>query len=382
MTVFKTVLKITKKYSTPIIMYTVFLVVFGALNVKTSDNSMNFVSEKPDILIINNDKNEGITKDLINYLEDNSNVKDIENDSGKIDDALFYRDLNYVVYIPKNFRQDFLNNKNPKVEIKSTGDYQASLADMLVNKYLNTVNKYNAIYDDEATIIKNVNEVLDNETNISVTTKLDTNNLSKATFFFNFTNYSLLAGCVYVICLILSSFQEEKIKKRTIISSTNYKTYNRKLMLSTSLFAFILAFFYIFLGLILNGKVMYSTHGLLYIINMLIFTLCALSIAFLIGNLISNKNAINGIINVVALGTSFLCGAFVPVEWLPDSVLKVAHVLPSYYFIQTNELIKKLEIINLDSLKPLINNSIMILLFTIVFILIILIVSKKKRKFN
>lgn len=382
MTVFKTVLKITKKYSTPIIMYTVFLVVFGALNVKTSDNSMNFVSEKPDILIINNDKNEGIIKNLINYLEDNSNVKDIENDSEKIDDALFYRDINYVVYIPKNFRQDFLNNKNPKVEIKSTGDYQASLADMLVNKYLNTANKYKAIYDDEDTIIKSVNNVLDNETKISVTTKLDTNNLSKATFFFNFTNYSLLAGCVYVICLILSSFQEEKIKKRTIISSTNYKTYNRKLMLSTSLFAFILAFFYIILGLILNGKVMYSTHGLLYIINMLIFTLCALSIAFLIGNLISNKNAINGIINVVALGTSFLCGAFVPVEWLPDSVLKMAHVLPSYYFIQTNELIKKLEIINLNSLKPLINNSIMILLFTIVFILITLIVSKKKRKFN
>ena len=33
-----------------------------------------------------------------------------------------------------------------------------------------------------------------------------------------------------------------------------------------------------------------------------------------------NKNAINGIINVVALGSSFLCGTFVPVEFLPNRV--------------------------------------------------------------
>lgn len=382
MTVFKTVLKIVKKYSTPIIMYTVFLVIFGGLNLEISENSMNFVAQKTDVLIINQDKEEGITKDLINYLEDNTNIKEIENKDKKIDDALFYRDLNYVVYIPKNFRQDFLENKNPKVEIKSTGDYQASLADMLLNKYMNLANKYKIVYDDEKTIINKINETLDEQTDISITTKLDTDKLSTVTSYFNFTNYSLLAGCVYVICLILFSFQEEKIKKRTIISSTDYKVYNRKLMLSTSVFAFMLAIMYVILAIILNGKIMFSIHGLLYIANMLLFTICALSIAFLIGNLVGNKSAINGIINVVALGTSFLCGAFVPVEWLPDSVLKVAHVLPSYYFIQTNELIKKLEVVNLESLKPLINNSIMIILFVLLFIIITTVITKKKRKFN
>ena len=381
MTVFKTVVKISKKYSTPIIMYTVFLVLFGGLNLKSSDNSMNFVAQKPDVLIINNDKEKGITKDLNSYLEKNTNIKEIENTAEKIDDAVFYREINYVVYIPKNFREDYLDDKNPKVEIKSTGDYQASLADMLLDKYMGLAQKYKLVYDDEVTIINKINETLDVETDISITTKLDTNKLSKATFFFNFTNYSILAGCVYVICLILSSFKEEKVKKRTIISSINYKKYNRKLLLSTSVFSFILAIIYIILGIILNGKIMFSIHGLLYIVNILIFTVCVLSIAFLIGNLIDNKNAINGIINVVALGTSFLCGAFVPIEWLPDSVLKMAHFLPSYYFIKTNELIKSLEIINIENLKPLIINSIIIILFTILFIIITTIVTKKKRKF-
>ena len=73
MTVFKTVLKIVKKYISPIIMYTVFLVIFGALNIQTSENSINFVAEKPDIMIINNDTNitstlpRIVTIDIMNF---------------------------------------------------------------------------------------------------------------------------------------------------------------------------------------------------------------------------------------------------------------------------------------------------------------------------
>ena len=103
-------------------------------------------------------------------------------------------------------------------------------------------------------------------------------------------------------------------------------------------------------------------------------------IAFLVANIISNKNAINGIINVIGLGSSFLCGAFVPVEWLPDTVLKIAHILPSYWYIQTNELVKTLEVINMESLKPIFTNMAVVLGFSIIFIIIANLISKKKRR--
>ena len=45
--------------------------------------------------------------------------------------------------------------------------------------------------------------------------------------------------------------------------------------------------------------------------------LCAISIAFLIGNLLNNKEAINGIVNVVALGSSFFQYTQNPVQWAP-----------------------------------------------------------------
>ena len=63
-------------------------------------------------------------------------------------------------------------------------------------------------------------------------------------------------GMIYVICLILASFKDIKIQKRTIISSTNYKTLNRQLLLSNSLFSIILLMIYVVLSFILVGDIM------------------------------------------------------------------------------------------------------------------------------
>lgn len=375
MTVFKTFLKVLNKYKSIIIMYTVILVFFGAFNMQSSDNQINFTNVKPNVLIINND-NGLISEGLVNYIAENSNIKDIEED--KIDDAIFFRDISYVIYIPSGFTEQFVNHQNPKLDIKSNKDYNASLAEILVERYLKVAGIYTDIYSEEELLLK-ISDTLNNTVELEMTSKIDTDNLSKAAYYYNFMNYSLLAGSVYVICLILSSFKDEKVSKRTNISSTKIETYNKTLLLSNSLFALFLWLCYVILSFILVGDIMFTTHGLIYILNSLVFTFCALTIAFLIGNLINNKEAMNGIINVVALGSSFLCGAFVPVEWLPDFVLKIAHVLPSYWYIQTNEMLKTIEVFNFETLKPILVNSLVIVLFATLFIILTNIISKKKR---
>lgn len=382
MTVFNTFLKILNKNKFIIIMYTVILVSFAGFNMQTSDTSFSFVSSKPDVLIINNDVEEGITADLIKYISENSNIIDIEDKGDNVNDALFYRDVNYIIYIPRNYRENFLNGLNPEIEIKTTGDYESEIARMLLSRYVNLANTYLKISDNEDELIKNINESLKVGSKIEVTSKLDTNKLSKATYYYNFANYSILAGCVYVICLILSSFKSEKIRKRTVISSTKYSKYNKELMLSNSILAIVLWLLYVILSFIIVGNIMFTVHGLLYILNSFVFTLCALSLAFLIANIITNKNAINGIVNVVALGSSFLCGAFVPIQYIPDAVLLIAHIFPSYWYIQNNELIKVMEVVNMDTLKPLLINVSVMIGFIVLFIIITNIVTKKLRKVN
>ena len=380
MTVFKTFLKILNKNKFIIILYTMFLIFFGGFNMQTSEHNTNFVASKPDIMIVNYDEEKGITKDLIKYMEENSNVVDLKNNEDAINDALFYRDVNYVVYIPKNYNKDFMDGKNPEIEIKSTGDYQSSFAEMLLSRYIKVANIYQKSINSEEELISKINETLSKKSEVEITSKLDTNILSKATFYYNFANYSIMACLIYVICLILASFKDIKIQKRTIISSTNYKTLNRQLLLSNSLFSIILWMIYVVLSFILVGDIMFSIHGIFYLINSFVFTICATTIALFIGNIVSNKNAISGIVNVIALGSSFLCGAFVPMEWLPDGVIKIAHILPSYYYISNNEVLKTLELINLNTIKPILLNIIIVLSFSIMFIILTNIVSKRKQK--
>ena len=380
MTVFKTFLKILNKNKFIVILYTVFLITFGGFNMQTSDNNTNFVASKPNIMIVNKDEDKGITQDLIKYITDNSNIIKLKNNEDAINDGLFYRDVDYVIYIPKNYNRDFMDGKNPKIDIKSTGDYKSSYAEMLLSRYIKVANIYQKSIDDEDELISKINETLSKESKVEIISKLDTNGLSKASFYYNFASYSILACLVYVICLILSSFKNMKIQKRTIISSTDYKKINRQLLLSNSLFSLVLWLMYVILSFILIKDVMFSIQGIIYLLNSLLFTICATTIAIFIGNIVYNKNAINGIVNVVALGSSFLCGAFVPMEWLPDGVLKIAHLLPSYYYISSNETLKKIEIFNLDTMQSILLNMLILIVYSLLFIILTNVVSKRKQK--
>ncbi len=378
MTVFKAFLKVLNKSKAPIIMYTVFLIIFAAFNVEKNDNPAQFTDEKPSIYIVSREDATGINRNLVDYMKKKCKFVDLKGQS--LEDALFYRDVSTILFLPEDFGKEIMEHKTPKVIIKSTQDVNASLTELILNKYIQTAYAYSRIAKTEEEVVEYMNATLSKETKVEVLSKLDTSHLNKATFYYNFLNYSLLAGLIYVICLIISSFKEEKIEKRTIVSSMEYKKFNRSLLLSNGLFALFLWAFYIILSMIMVGNIMFTTHGLFYILNAFIFSGCAVSIAFLIGNVIRNKNAINGIVNVIALGSCFLCGAFVPMEMLPKYVLNIAHILPSYWYIKTNEMIKTTEIFNIDSVTPMIINMGVVILFTIGFVIITNIITKRNRK--
>ena len=336
MTVYKTFFKVVNKYKFLILIYTAMLILFAGFNMQTSQNSTNFVAEKPDVLIINNDKEQKLSKNLVEYIEKNSNIVDIENDEEARNDALFYRDVSYIIYIPENYSKDFLNGLNPEINIKSAGDAGSSYAEMMLTRYIKVANIYQKELQNEDELIKTINETLEKEAETEITSKLDTDNLTRAAFYYNFMNYSILAGCVYVICIIISSFREEKIRKRTVISSMNYKKFNRQLLVSNGALALILWFLYVVLSFILIGDIMFTTHGLILIANSFVFSICSLTIAFLIANLINNKNAINGIINVVALRFKLFMWCFCASRMVARHYIKNSSYF-TFILVYTNE---------------------------------------------
>ena len=380
MTVFKTFLQVLKKNKFIVIMYTVILLIFGNFSMQSNQSSTTFEASKPTVFIVNEDQEEGITKDFIKYIKEKCDMAQIENSKEAIDDALFYEDLSLAVYIPQNFGKDFVEGKEPEITIKKRDSYYGSLAEMLLQRYIKVAKIYQKNIKNEEELVTKINETISKDIETEVTTKLDTTSLTKAARYFNFSSYSFLACLIYIISLILSTFNEEKVQKRTIISSYNYKKFNKILLLGNALYAFVLWALYVVMSFVFIGETMASVNGLLLIANSFIFVICATTLAFFIGNLVKNKDSINGIVNVIGLGSSFLCGAFIPLEWLPDSVKIIGHIFPTYYFVEANETIAKLEEINIDTLMPVITNAGIVVAFSVLFVVLTNLVTKKRRK--
>ncbi len=380
MTVFKTFWKIVNKYKGTIILYTVMLISFGGINLASNDTTTTFTSTLPNIAIVNNDQKSVLTNNLINYLSENSKVVDIENDEEKINDALFYRDVSYVVYIPKNYTNDVLKGMNPTIDIKSTNDYTSSLEEMMLTDYLNLQNTYLKLTTDQTKLTNYINDTLKDKSKVVLTSKVDTKSLSKVSRYFNFASYSILAVVIFIITLVLTSFKEKTVNKRIVVSSMNYKKHSGLILKSSLLYALIVWVLFSLLAIILLGKSLLNIRGLLLLLNTLIFTLQALTFALLISSLVNNKDAIGGIVNVVALGSAFLCGAFIPSMYLPEKVVSISHIFPAYYYNNSNNLVTSLEVINLTTLKPFITNIMMMLVFMLVFIVLNNFVIKNKRK--
>ena len=378
MTIFKTYWKIVKKNIGIIILYTVMLLVFGTMNLKANKNSFEFRSSKPDIIIVNNSSGI-ITDNLISYLKTNANVKNIT-DENDIDDAVFFRDANYVIYIPKEFENKIENGKEFNIDIKTNNSYDSYIASELLNKYLDVFSKYMNLYNNKILAIQKLDNTLNKKTSVVIENKTNLN--SKTSLFYNFSSYSIMAIVIYIICLVLSSFNDEKISKRTSVSGMNYKTFNKYLYISSFTFTFIIFIVYLILSFLILKSSILNINGILYSLNMFIFFIVSFTMAILISNLVKSKGAISGVVNVISLGSAFLCGAFIPVKYMPSFALKIAHIFPTFYFIDNNEYIASLQNFDKASYEFVLKNLIIMIIFVMIFLILNSLVTRFKRKVN
>lgn len=378
MTIFKTYWKIVKKNIGIIILYTVMLLVFGTMNLKANKNSFEFISSKPDIIIVNNSSGI-ITDNLISYLKTNANVKNIT-DENDIDDAVFFRDANYVIYIPKEFENKIENGKEFNIDIKTNNSYDSYIASELLNKYIDVFSKYMNLYNNKILAIQKLDNTLNKKADVVIENKTSLN--TKTSLFYNFSSYSIMAIVIYIICLVLSSFNDEKISKRTSVSGMNYKTFNNYLYISSFTFTFIIFIVYLILSFLILKSSILNINGILYSLNMFIFFIVSFTMAILISNLVKSKGAISGVVNVISLGSAFLCGAFIPVKYMPSFALKIAHIFPTFYFIDNNEYITSIQNFDKASYEFVLKNFIIMIIFIIFFLILNTLVTRFKRKVN
>ncbi len=375
MIVFNTYLKIIKKHIGLILLYLVIFTLFSVIFTSTNNQTNEFTAKKPNIALVNMEDTT-LMKSFLTYIKKNSNIIEINLEDLK--DALFNRKVDLILNFPDNFTDDFLRNNDPQIKFERVPDsFSSTYALMYLNRYLNIANLYNANDISEEKLVNYIEEDLKDETEVVLIQKKENN--YAANYLYNFSNYSVIAMTVMIIGITMSSFKNAIIKKRNMISPMPYNKQSRLLFISNLIITLMIWLLFVILGFCFFKTDLLNKQGILLIINLFVFCLTALSIGFLIGNNIQNKEVMNAINNVVSLGTSFICGAFVPQEILGSSVLKIAKIFPSYWFIKNNNDIVILTNYSFENLKPIIINMGIVLLFGLLYYIINLVILKKMK---
>ncbi|NLL45037.1 MAG: ABC transporter permease [Mollicutes bacterium] len=381
MQVYKVYLKILKRLYPFILMYVVIfygIFLLQSMNEPTTNN-LDFQIVKPSIPVINHDDSL-LTNTFIDYLKEKTKIVDIAFVEEKISDALFHRQIYYVIEIPDDFGKSFINKQTKQLKIsKIPASAVAIYVESLINKFFNTARLYLVSGIDEATLSESIIKDLSKEVKVEIKDKI-TNNTINAGYYYNFSNYVYLCLLILIISLITQVFNQTELKKRNLSSPVKLKKINFQLMLGHISVTIIVWLIFVIGSLILMKNVMFTFNGLLLIFNSLIFVIVAANIAFLIGNLAKNSEAQSAIANIVSIGSSFICGAFVPQMFLDKKVLLLARFLPSYWFIRANDVIVSTSKLGDTQFSIITKCIVMQIIFIFIIYFMNLVITKFRRK--
>lgn len=388
MQVYKAFFKVILKNLNQIMIYVVVFIplAVGLANTNTNPVETNFAETKVRIAFINYDTNSRLVEGLNNYLSKNTSIVNISDDTQKLQDALFFREVEYIVKVPKGFTESLFSGKAIQLEKAAVpGSTSGIYIDSVINKYLNTAKTYKDnmenLSDDE--LLSYVENDLAQKTEVKLNNSVgEVSKSEKSAFYFNYLAYSLFATLILGVCSVMIVFNNTDLKKRNLCTPVKLKSMNFQLILANLSYAVMAWFAMIITSLFMYGSYMFTGRGLLFLLNSLVFTFAALSISFLIGNVIKSKNAMSAAANVVALGTCFISGVFVPQALLGKSVLTLASFTPNYWYVKSNNIIASLINFNMENLAPIFLNMLIVIGFAVAVLTVTLVVIKQKRMSN
>ncbi len=384
MPVFKLSMKIIRK-NLPIML--IYIIIFLAISMLFATQStdqqhtsysntkinMAFISEDDSLLI------EGFKEKLSEY----ANFVHVEDEKDKLQDALFFRSIEYILRVPKGFTENFMEGDASMQLVKTIVPASISSAyiDITVNKYFNTARLYvdGVAHISQEHLVENLKRDLSYQLPIEFQDKeLAENNHVFAMNYFNYLAYSMFAVLVLGISAIMIVLNDMDRKKRNACAPLSILRMNLEFLLAHLFFTIaswvIMMSFYF----LLDYKNANYTNTLYFMMNAFIFALCASSISYLIGSLVKNQNALSAISNVVTLGPCFISGIFVPQELLGATVLRIASFTPTYWFAKANGIISNLTEFDMSNIKPVLTAMLIQAGFAIAFLSIALLLNKKR----
>lgn len=380
-TFFKIILKNRMQLGIYLIVFTVLTLIFTVSY--SSPTSTDFLESKINIALINEDTDSVFMQGFISYLTDYANIVDLPDDPQSLQDALYFREVEYVLRIPAGFTDSFLNNQTTNLEKTIVpNSTSATFMDLRINQYLNTAQTYlnYGNVTSQYELVSSLQNDFSNSSSVTLNSHTDeSDSAEKMAYYYNFMAYSLFAILILGVCAVMLVFNDSDIKKRNFASPLKTLNYNSQLVLGSLSFAVLAWLLMVALSFIINSDFMFSEKGLLLILNSFVFTMSALSISFFISNLVKSRSAMSAVANVFALGTSFISGVFVEQVYLGDTVLSIASFTPTYWYVKANNAITSASSLSGSTLTDILTWIALVLGFGIAILGVTLVLLKNRK---
>lgn len=347
MPVFKAYLKVIRRNIPAMLIYVgvfMFLIILLTM-LYPAPPTDDFSAARPQIAVINSDADGSVAAGLTRYLNETCKIVELPDTADALQDALFFREIEYAVHIPAGFSVSLLQgNGTAKVEKSSVPDSTTAVyIDRFIEKYLATASRYALVKPklDFNQIDSYVRADLAKESRVKLVegAPLD---YSKIAYYFNFLSYTLMALIFLGVSTIMLTFTKQDLYRRTITSPLTLMQLNGQLIFGHVLFTLIVWLLPSLASLALGDIAREGPQIALMSLNALVFAVTALSLSYLISLFVRNANVQQAIVNVLSLGSSFLGGVFVPQMLMGEAVTAIARFTPTYWYVRGNNSLDRL----------------------------------------
>lgn len=380
MTVFNLYFKILKKYrksiAIPIFICLAISLNFIQVNQDSSSSSHYTETKTPTAIISQEDS--PLVEGLKQYLSDYAAFIPMEKEEVK--DALFFRQVEYVIFIPSGFYEQFMKGEDVTLSKQAIEQSFGSVKmDNRIETYLNTWQAYHQAIPELSAkeLEEKTTSVLSEQVNVS-TIQSESDNSKRMNRYYNISEYSTLCSLISGMVIVLHVLNKTDLKKRMLCSPMKAKHRNVQLVLANFIFAFAIFLINVVVAMVLYKQAVFSPYGFWLSANLFVFTITTMCIGLLIAELISSREAQTAVTNVVALSMCFLSGAFVPQELMGESVRNLAKFTPGYWFVEANDRLSEFNSFSYTHMKEIFQNFAIVLCFGIAFLSVSLLIGKQK----
>ncbi len=351
MNIFKTYLKLITSYLPSLWLYGGIFVLLLAMTINSKSGlnggAEDYLNFHTLAAVIDKDDTEE-SRGLMKFIENNPNITLVETEEDKIQDSLYYRKIEYALFIDKGFGEGLRsgNAENILSAEMVENSNSAMYMEARLSAYLDAVRLYmkggftcaeagEMAAQGLAEGVETINYQRENG--------WESEN-SGAYFFYNFMPYVLLAMILQALIPTFSSFMNEDLRSRSLCSPISPVSYTAQIIMGSFVIGLgIMAVMYA-VGAAISGAAIFNSTFIYSFLQLLAYLLLCLALAALIGILCSESKKKAAMVasmvsNVLGLGMSFLCGVFVSQSLLGEDILNIGKLLPAYWYVKANNMI-------------------------------------------